>query len=101
MKGASRHFTVIASLSIFFLLFSHEDALSYDHCNDGECLNFVARLSFANEERPLHSVASVKVRSRILYSLRSKTSLEFSANPLEPEIFDSKFRINEFIKILY
>ncbi|TGZ32061.1 Uncharacterized protein DBV15_03797 [Temnothorax longispinosus] len=36
------------------------DALSGDHCNDGECLNFVARLSFADEERPLHSVASVK-----------------------------------------
>ncbi|KYN15614.1 hypothetical protein ALC57_12117 [Trachymyrmex cornetzi] len=53
------------------------DALSGDHCNDGECLNFVARLSFADEERPLHSVASVKVRLRILYSLRGKTNNKF------------------------
>lgn len=76
-KAFYRHSILIYQL--FFLSFSHEDALSGDHCNDGECLNFVARLSFADEERPLHSVASVKVRWRILYSLfAAKHPTEFS-----------------------
>lgn len=61
-------------------------ALSGDYCNDGECLNFVARLGFADEERPLHSLASVKVRSLIFHRVAAKYSVEFSANRKDCEI---------------
>jgi len=54
-RGAAynRRFTELFSSLSTGLSFSHsrmETAVSGNHCNDGECLNFVARLSFTDEE---------------------------------------------------